>query len=195
MNLKPLLPLLFPLLLLSCTNYEVLTETYGGSHNDDGGTVGLRVTSFLDSENEVDAGVAADVSYLDRDNGVSQWAFSPLLAVRWRPTEYVEPYIMAGPSVVLTESEADLGSDFRLGVAYRLGSVATKPWWVFVEGRALYADPDIGGGGGFEENHKSRDFSSSYSDYYDSSPTPSPLPRDEVEPWNVGISFGVGIRW
>ena len=139
---------------------------------------------------------------------------TPLMIVRWRATDYLEPYIGAGPSIVYSDwgasSDWDLGIDFRLGVHYRLGDLAGNPCWFFVEARGLYSQVDTGTAGMRGSMAQTESQSSSRPPKpppeepppEEKPPPEEPLPMDveghqlaDIDDWSVHLVVGIGVRW
>ena len=120
-----------------CSGYQTFVSPYSGASSQ-GATLGVRSTAYLDSSGPLDGGVGVDGSWTEGDDSHDIVSLSPLLLVRYRPTEFLEPYLGAGPSFLSRTGDQELGADFRLGARYRVGDLVGKPWWLFIEGRSLY---------------------------------------------------------
>ena len=182
-------------LSIGCVNYDLQTAAYIGAVSDGDVTVGSRIGSYLIAGDKVDAGVFIDGAYSALDSDVDMQSLSPLLAAKWKPYKFLQPYIMAGPSFVSyqqgSRSDSDLGTDFRAGVEYRLGSVHGIPSWLFVEFRFLNADIEY-------EEKKPVGQGISGATYHRKSAEPDNkgrTVRDKDYDWTFNTLIGVSLRW
>lgn len=153
--------LLCVILLAGCSSLQPYGALAGGAafnHSSDvepDGSIGGRVGAWADVGFDVEPGVALDVSAqffeLDGDDenvDIDRVPISPLAGARLVASEVVQPYVLLGPSAVLTsgdDSSGDLGLDVRAGVQFPnlLGKVVP-----FLEWRGLWSEyaPEVGGG-------------------------------------------------
>jgi hypothetical protein len=202
-------------LLVSCSGYDKTASIYGGANSEAGGTVGARAVAYLVGDESTDGGIGLDASGLFLEEA-DQFALSPLMMIRWRATDYLEPYIGAGPALIHSDwsygSDWDLGVDFRLGIHYRVGDIAGNPCWLFVEARGLFSQVDtsvasassamarLSSGGGSRRGREEEPPPMPEEPPHNEPPDdPIDMEEDrdlaEIDDWSVHLVIGLGIRW
>ncbi len=190
-------------LLCGCANYDSFTDGYAGFNNRGSGSIGARIGSYLKGDHNFDGGLAVDSVGILGDE-VHQATVSPLMMLRYKSTQYLEPYVGAGPSFVYSSGDggvsSDIGATVLSGLSYRIGDLATKPWWVFLEIKGVYAgNVRLGRSSSFTSG-SSKDGKSGNSEPPKEPPEPPIVtvqesPNFNVEDWSFSLVFGVSVRW